>query len=655
MLFSLFLLVSLFHSPTYSQATSSLKTANYEMDIRLDIENKKLYGTTTLLWNNPSADEITYLPMHLYYNAFRNSQSTFLKERGVPDFLTKNIDSECGWGWTQIVSITDEYGNDLTDGLHYIQTDDNNTEDKSVIKIPLANTVGPYGSLSVTFDWEAKIPQTMPRTGYNKDFYFFAQWFPKVGVYEPAGTRYAAEGAWNCHQYHSNGEYYSDFGVYDVHLTVPEDYIVAASGALKNTSQNGAMKTWNFVVENVIDFTWSCSPHYVVTEDKYKTTELKVYSYPEKQHFTDRYLPTIKFTMQYLEEHLGPYPYPTLSIIDPPIHGLYTGGMEYPTLITCLSFNSFPKGFKTPETLIVHEYIHQYFMQMVATHEVEEPWMDEGFTTYYEGRILDAYMTDNTSTVEFLGLKAGNKEWNRAEFFGNENPQIAANTRKSWQYKHGGYGVISYNKTALWLQTMERLLGIKTMDEIMKTYFTRWQYKHPARQDYIDIVNEVVLKNHASEYPKGMDWYFDQVLYGTGLCDYAVASIENLKKERVRGYFSDLDHCEAHDVADDNYLSTIILHRLGEIKIPVDVQVTLATGESTLYSWDGQDRSSEIIIEGIEKVVSVEIDPERKIYLDKNFLNNSLLIEKQPKGIRKIFARLLTSTLHVFETLAILI
>ncbi len=622
------------------------------MDIRLDIEKKKLYGTTTIIWNNPSSDEIPYLLMHLYYNAFRNSQSTFFKERGVPDFLTKNIDSECGWGWTHIHSIKDSNDNDLSAGLSYIQPDDNNPEDKTVLMVPLANPVGPQESLSLTFEWEAKIPHTMPRTGYNMDYYFFAQWFPKVGVYEPAGTRYASEGAWNCHQYHSNGEYYSDFGVYDVSLTVPTDYMVAASGALSTVKENSATKTWNFVAENVIDFSWTTSPHYVMTEDQYQQTKIKLYSYPEKHHFKDRYLPTIKYTMQYLEEHLGPYPYPTLSIIDPPVHGLYTGGMEYPTLITSLSFNSFPKGFKTPETLVVHEYIHQYFMQMIATHEVEEPWMDEGFTTYYEGRILDAYMTDKTSTIEFLGINAGNKEWNRAEFFGTDNPKIAANTRKSWQYKHGGYGYISYNKTALWLQTMEGLLGLETMDEIMKTYFKKWQYKHPARQDFIDIANEVTIKNHPQQYPQGMDWYFEQVLYGTGLCDYAVASIANEKKDRVRGFMTDLDNCEVHDAADDEYISTIILHRLEELKIPVEILVTFEDGKSDTYFWDGKDRTSEIIIEGLQKVISVEIDPEQKIYLDKNFLNNSLLVEQRSGGVRKLFARLITATQHVFESIA---
>ena len=635
-------------------SSSSPRIANYKMDIRLDTEAKRLSGKTHLHWKNQSSAPVDHMLFHMYYNAFRNSQSTFFKERGVPEFLSSDIDQTCGWGWTHIHAMTDQYGNDLSQGMSYVHPDDDNEEDKTVLRVELPAPVPPGEAITLSFDWLAKIPKTMPRTGYNKDFYFFAQWFPKVGVYEPAGMRYADEDGWNCHQYHSMGEYYSDFGVYEVSMDVPADHVVASSGSQIGLEKKGNRKIWHFKVDDVIDFTWASSPHFVISEEKYGDTDIYLYSYPEKQGYADRYLPCLQYAMQYLESTLGPYPYPTISVVDPPIHGLFTGGMEYPTLITAFSLDFFPEGVRTLETLTVHEYIHQYFMQMVATHEVEEPWMDEGFTTYFEGRIMDSYLGENSSTINCLGICAGNKEWNRTEFF-NGNPVIASNARKSWQYKHGGYGPISYNKTALWLDTMEGLVGVETMDEIFRTYFEKWKFKHPARQDFIDIANEIITKNQPQKYPNGMDWYFDQVLYGTGLCDYAVASIEVDPVSAERGYFRDMDNCEVQEMTGEGYSSTIILNRLGEVQLPVEVKVTMDNGETQIYPWDGAERSAEIVVTGAYKVVQAEIDPEGKCMLDHNVLNNALMVKPHPGPIRSLSARLLTAFQHTLEFITLLV
>ena len=636
-----------------SQSALSPRIASYNMDITIDVENKKLKGTTTLEWRNISEQPVDHLLFHMYYNAFRNSESTFMKERGVPGFLTSDIDETCGWAYSEILSATDSNGNSL-DNRRYVQPDDNNANDKSVLRMDLAEPVPGGESVIINFQWEAKIPKTMPRTGYNKDYYFMAQWFPKVGVYEVAGMRYAEEDGWNCHQYHSNGEYYSDFGVYDVKLTAPSDYTVAASGQLINKEEKGATTTWRYLAEDVIDFTWTCSPHYVIHKDNYKDTEIALYSYPEKCVDPSRYFNTIKYCMAYLEDHLGPYPYPTLSIIDPPIHGLYTGGMEYPTLITCLSFNCFPAGLRTVETLVVHEYVHQYFMQMVATHEVEDPWMDEGLTTYYEGKILDSYLTNNTSTIDFLGYKAGNREWNRSEFFSQLNPEMGPNTLRSWQYEGDGYGPISYNKTALWLETMEGLIGEEVMKKAMRHYYQKWQFKHPDRNDFTEAINEIIIQE-CPQFSEGMDWYFAQVLYGTGTCDYQIGSIDNNLTEKSRGHLSSTEDCNIVEEDQSKYNSVVTVHRTEEITIPNILRVHFANGSSEDIAWDGKQRVKTFEFSGDQRIVSAEIDPDKVITLDKNYLNNSKSVSSSKGGIRALLGRLITSTQHILETIAFLI
>lgn len=619
-----FLLIFLSAGQLLFGQSISPRIANYKIEVALDVEKKTLQGEQKIIWQNISTDTIKELRFHLYYNAFKNEHSSFLRARGTGGLL-----SNSEYGWTEVISIRDEEGIELVGNSFHDPVDDGNDRDKTVFVVPLASPILPLGLASFDMEWQAKIPKVMPRTGYNKDFYFFAQWFPKLGVYEPAGMRFAEKGQWNCHQYHSSGEYYSDFGNYDVSMTVPKGYVVASSGNLIAKADQGDRTTWNFRVEDVIDFTWSCSPHFVLEERVHNGIKLKFYSYPYKTHFADRYFNTIGFAIDYLNEHLGPYPYPSLSMVDAPIHGAFCGGMEYPTLISSISFCFLPKGVRVAETLIAHEYIHQYFMQLVATNETEEPWMDEGITTYYEGRIMDALYEGNRASIEVLGVNVGNAEYNRTEFFASSNIKVAPNTRKSWEFKDGGYSVISYNKTAVWLKTLEGILGTEKMDEIMKEYFLRWKYKHPCKTDFTDVVNEVSGQD--------MHWFFDQVLEDVVVCDYAIDFLWSNENEE-KGIYN----------------SGVIVHRLGEMKLPVEVLLKYEDGSESLESWDGKSPTHRFKTESASRLISAEIDPDRKIYIDKNFLNNSYTA-KPSGGVIHFFNRFLMNAQQALETLNFII
>ncbi len=639
-----------------SQNALSPRIASYDIQVELDADKKMLYGKQTLYWKNPSTDTIHELRYHLYHNAFKNSKTTFMKNQ---EFTLPGLDeNDCDWGYIDIHKIEDEYGNNLAEAMEYIQPDDGNEFDQTVLRVPLKQPVMPNATIKINLDWTGKLPKIKPRTGYNKDYHFMVQWFPKVGVYEPAGMRYATKGQWSCHQYHASGEYYADFGNYKVDITVPKNYKVGASGSLKKESENGDKKTFTYQIDDVIDFAWTASPHFVEKTTKWKNVDIRLLCYPDHEHVAERFFVATKNAFEYLDEHVGEYPYSTLTIVDPPIHGIFSSGMEYPTLITSLSFCFLPKGVKTVETLTVHEFIHQYFMQMVATNEQEEPWMDEGLTTYYEGRILDHYYGAKTSTVDFLGIRVGNIEANRAGFFSIENPKIADNTYYARQFKHGGYGPISYNKTAIWLRTLEGLVGIETMDKIMKTYFERWKFNHPCARDFISVVNEVVWDNHGNKFGENMDWFFDQVLYGSELCDYKVAEIDHQDIQGSAGFFDDLENCETNSVAEsdqDIFKSKTVLHRLGEVKMPIEILVIFNDGSEVMETWDGQARSTEFSYIGTKKIQSVEIDPLRKIYIDKNFLNNSLTTKTQRKSVRKYYTQFMGWIQNTMQNLSVLI
>jgi hypothetical protein len=211
--------------------------------------------------------------------------------------------------------------------------------------------------------------------------------------------------------------------------------------------------------------------------------------------------------------------------------------MEYPTFFTAGTLWGMPEGFKLPEIVVVHEFGHNYFMGMLATNEFEEAWMDEGFNTYYECRIMDNYYGRHTSFLDLCGIRIGDGENMRADYIGMSNPKIAPDYLNSWQYADGGYSEITYSKTYTWMVTLEGLVGRKVMDEIMQTYFERWKFKHPCGKDFIDVVNEIVHKEYGNKFGENMNWFFDEVLYGTNTCDYKIASISVDKAESPIGVY----------------------------------------------------------------------------------------------------------------------
>lgn len=622
------------------------------MDVRLDVEDNMLYGTTILEWKNPSTDTVPDLQFHLYYNAFKNTRSTFLANSNGFGNLSKKMQEECGYSYTEVISIIDSDGNDLMAMSQYIAPDDNNEYDQTVLQVFLDNPVLPATAEKYTITWEAKIPKAKARTGYNQEYYFFAQWFPKVGVYEPSGMRYAKVGAWNCHQYHASGEYYGEFGNYDVTLRVPSTFIVASSGTQVEEKVENNVKVVRSVLNDVIDFTWSASPHFVKFERDWRDVKLMLYTYPGHEVFLDRYFESTVQSLEYMDKHVGKYPYASLSIIDPPIHGLFTGGMEYPTLISSLSFKFFPPGIKTPETLVVHEFIHQYFMQMVSTHEQEEPWMDEGITTYYEGRILDEYYGKKTSIIDTWGVQIGNKEFNRIEFWSNANPKIADNSYRARDFVHGGYGTIAYNKTAMMLKTLEGILGQEMMDNIMKAYFEKWKFKHPCGSDFVAVFKDMLSQEILAEKKLDIDRFFDEALYGSDVCDYAVASIRNSKAKPDFGYLENNSDCTLISVngEDSIFISEVIIHRLGEMVLPIDVHVHFDDGSSEEHVWDGSERSKGYQFKGVSEVIKVQLDPQRKLDLEKNFINNSLQIEKS-NTYRKYTSKFKVGMQHLLDFL----
>ncbi len=624
----------------------SERIVHYTMKVALDTKEKIVDGKMDLVWKNPSNDTINELQFHMYLNAFKNTESTFMKESGGQlRGVSFRASDPLIWGWVDVVEMQTASGIDLTQNMRYIQPDDDNEEDQSVISVALEEPVMPGQSIKLKINFKSKLPRVFARSGYMDDFFLVAQWFPKIGVYEPEGVRYAEEGQWNCHQFHANSEFYADFGVYEVEITLPKEFVVGATGELKSQHDNtDETKTLTYIAEDVVDFAWTASPDYRVVEDQWKDVKIMVFLQPDHLPQAGRHTESVKAALDYFEKHLGKYPYSTISIVDPPLKGMGASGMEYPTFITAGCIWGIPDWMRFTEMVTIHEFGHNYFMGILASNEFEEAWIDEGFNSYFEMRIMDETYGERYSFMGHEKFHYGDWEYQRLGYTQSGNPKIAEPFRNSWEFKHGGYGTMSYNKTAIWMATLERIVGRLTMDEIMKTFYDRWKFKHPCGQDFIDVVNEVVTKNHGTKFGGDMNWFFDQVLYGSEVCDYKLARISNSKTRPPEGIHEEGGNKRTYkniEYESTIYTSSVRIHRIGEVIMPVEVLIHFEDGEEILERWNGKERSYEFSYEKPVKVLWAKIDPENKILLDVNLMNNSLTAKPKRAALWKMTLKFL--------------
>jgi hypothetical protein len=619
----------------------SERITGYKIDARLDPVAKSVTGVMEAFWVNRSPDVVPDIQMHLYMNAFSSSKTTLYREsRGFSGY------KDSCFGWIDIKTFTDGTGTDLIPLMKYISPDDGNKEDRTVIKVSLPKATQPGDTVFIKVIFETKLPSLIMRTGYNDDFFFVAQWFPKFGVYEPAGMRYAVKGGWNCHQFHAESEFYSDHSVYDVKITVPKEYVVGSGGMLideLDSDPEVKNKTLTYRAEDIVDFAWTAWPGYAVFTDQWKHVNITLLLPEERIKQVDRQFTAVKNALEYLTENVGPYPWPHLTFVDPPAKGSGSGGMEYTTLFTSESTDKMPYWKHIPEMVTVHEFGHAYFMGILASNEFEEPWMDEGMDSFFEVRIMDHYYGENSGRINLPLLKIPDKSIDRIYYVRSENRQLVSNNEYSWNYPTGTYGIISYYKVSTWLYTLMGIIGEETTNEIFREYYKKWAFKHPCGKDFINVVNEVVTKIHGDKFGPDMNWFFEQTLYGTGICDYKVSAILNRKPESSRDIIETGNVSESNFSNQDSLFSAVArIERVGEVTLPVDVLIHFTNGDEVLETWDGKSRFKEFNFHGPRKIQWVKIDPEFRIRMDVNFINNSMTLDPDRVIIRRMTNKIIT-------------
>ncbi len=488
---------------------------NFNIAVTLNDIDNSLTGFEIIEYYNNSTDTLKYLWIHLWPNAYKNDYTAFSDqqlENGKTDFYFSEENKK---GYINKLNFKVDNVNAFTE---------DHPQHQDIVKLILPMPLAPSKMIKIETPFHVKLPYNFSRGGHVEQAYQITQWYPKPAVYDKNG--------WHEMPYLDQGEFYNDFGNYDVQITLPSNYVVAATGELQNedekkwlsenkilttekniqlnkniksatvistkTISSSQNKTVRFVQKNVTDFAWFADKDFIVKTDTIQLPFGKIidaYSYilPAHNEVWKNSIAFIKKSIITKSNWVGEYPYNVVSVVDNAAAS--DGGMEYPT-ITLLTANG---NEKVLEEVINHEVGHNWFQGILATNERQYPWMDEGMNTYYDNRYKATQQADNSNRnikVSNLVKKIipDNIENIILETVVALKKDQPINTT-SENFSMLNYGLIAYIKAGEWMKKLEQTLGTATFDKAMQAYFEKWKFKHPQPADFKAVVEEAVGKN----------------------------------------------------------------------------------------------------------------------------------------------------------------
>lgn len=485
-IFSLF--VSLSAQNNYWQ-----QQVNFNITVSLNDKDHTLTAFETVEYINQSPDTLHYIWFHIWPNAYKNDRTAFSEQRlreGITDFYFSK-------------PYYKGYINQLdfkADGITAATENDSGNID--VVKVLLPKPLPPRSKTIISTPFKVKLPYNFSRGGHVGNDYQVSQWFPKPAVYDRKG--------WHPMPYLDQGEFYSEFGSFDVEITTPSAYVVGAAGILQDgeTLQQlkdngkhtieGSTKTWHYKQDNIHDFAWFASKSFIVKYDTVILPSKKiidVFSYykPKAKGWSK----SIEYAKQGLKKYsnwIGDYPYTVVSMVQGSDND-NSGGMEYPT-ITLITTQDTGREL---ETTIVHEIGHNWFYGALATNERTHPWMDEGMNTFYEKRYeAEKYSVTSNSAGGAFGNKLPRDEekWLLATMVSLAKDQPIE--MPSEKFTTLNYELSVYYKTSIWMQKMKDELGADNFDQAMHSYYDTWKFKHPYPEDFKSSLEKSTGKDVSS-------------------------------------------------------------------------------------------------------------------------------------------------------------
>lgn len=527
----------------------------YVINVSLDDDQHILRGNETVLYKNNSPDTLYEMYIHLWPNAYRNNETAFAKQQ------LEN-------GQTQFYYLPEDdrgYIDSLNFLVDWVSVKWELTSNIDIAKLTLKKPIPPGEMARLATTFKVKLPKVVSRMGHEDQLYCVTQWYPKPAVYDVNG--------WNPMPYLDQGEFYSEFAKFVVNISVPKNYVVAASGRLQNADErnwlwekskyrfNDAVKydktfppsdnqtkTLTFIQDSIHDFAWFADKRFAVERSEVTLPSgKKVTTWMYEVSPKESSIHLVDTSILFYSKMLGEYPYTDVSVcVTPLVSG---AGMEYP-MITNIT--------EADRQVIVHEVGHNWLYGILATNEREYPWMDESINNYYETRssVKKEPMLNNGSKLEKNknqfsfsreGFDALFSRYAKTAFQNADQPCLLP----SVAYTDENYGNIIYGKASLAFYYLQKYLDDSLFDSMMQSFYEKWKFKHPLPDD---------LNNHIKQYTgKELAWFFDDLLNTTNKQDVKIKKVKKLQNSYV-----------------------IYLQNKGNVKAPVSV--TGIINDSAVYT-----------------------------------------------------------------------
>ena len=522
---------------------------NYTIQVRLDDKKHELHAFESFEYINHSPNTLEKIYIHVWPNAYRDSKSALAKQ-----IYEQNKEDILHFGKMEDKGYIDSLDFKINGAAAQWKFHEKHQD---IVVLNLNQPLASGQKITVSTPFKVKIPSgEISRLGHIDQSYQITQWYPKPAVYDHKG--------WHPMPYLTQGEFYSEFGSFDVTIELPSNYVVGATGDLQTDTEiafldslsqvspleqkakmdisggfrrmktefpesSTTYKTIRYVQNNVHDFAWFADKRYRVLKgevelphSKRKVTTWAMYV-PQNERLWSKSLEYLHDATYYYSLWNGDYPYNQVTAVDGTISA--GGGMEYPNVTVIGNASS---AFEL-ELVIVHEVGHNWFYGILGTNERVHGWMDEGLNTLNEMRYFSTKYPDNTgmndmipfiNKINFEELShhdMGDIMFRATQRFGADQPIET----HSCKFHPANYGTVMYQKSGLVFHYLKAYLGEEKFDECMRAYYDRWKFKHPYPEDLRAVFEELTGKD--------LSWCFDDLINTTNFVDYKLVRAKTNK------------------------------------------------------------------------------------------------------------------------------